>query len=172
MKKLLLILLCVPLIGLGQNVKERIDLIKKMYKETNELSKKSNNNCKEIEEIEYATPGDIYSRPYITKIKYCIYENGYSRITYEFQGDHWGEYNEYYFRYNSLYFSYLTEGGEGVSSDSRQYFNEKGELIRNLVDVGEGNKNSNSKAYLSNLQYCQKMLMLHQKKKQMEILNE
>ena len=50
------------------NVKERIDLIKKMYKETNELSKKSNNNCKEIEEIEY-TPGDIYSRPYITKNK-------------------------------------------------------------------------------------------------------
>ena len=69
--------------------------------------------------------------------------------------------NEYYFRYNSLYFSYLTEGGEGGPKDSRQYFNEKGELIRNLVDVGEGNKNSNTEAYLSNLQYCQRMLLLN-----------
>ena len=35
----------------AQNVKERIDLIKKMYKETNELSK--NQIIPEIEEIEY-----------------------------------------------------------------------------------------------------------------------
>jgi len=168
MKKLLLILLCLPMIGFGQDVKERIDLIKKMYKETDELSKKSDDDCKEIEKIEYSTPGDIYSRPYKTKIKYCIYKNGYSRITYRFQGDHGGQYNEYYFRYNSLYFSYLTEGGEGGNRDSRQYFNEKGELIRNLVDFGEGNKNSNTEAYLSTLQYCQRMLLLnvitHQRK--------
>ena len=160
MKKLLLILLCVPLIGLGQDVEERIVLIKKMYKETNELSKNSNDDCKEIKEIRYSIPGDIYSRPIVTKIKYCIYENGYSRITYRFQGLDGGQYNEYYFRYNSLYFSYLTEGGEWGDEDSRQYFNEKGELIRNLVDVGEGNKNSNTEAYLSNLQYCQRMMLL------------
>ena len=169
MRKVLLILLCVPLIGFGQDVKERIDLIKKMYKETNELSKNSNDDCKEIKEIEYSTPGDVYSRPYITKIRYCIYENGYSRITYKFQGDHYGEYNEYYFRYNSLYFSYLTEGGGGsYHRRSRQYFNEKGDLIRNLVDVGEGNKNSNTEAYLSNLQYCQRMLLINEKKTDIE----
>jgi len=166
MKKLLLILLCLPMIGFGQDVKERIDLIKKMYKETNELSKNSNDDCKEIKEIEYETPGDVYSRPYITKIKYCIYENGYSRITYEFLGDHYIQGNEYYFRYNSLYFSYLTEStGSDYASKSRQYFNEKGELIRNLVDVGEGNKNSNTEASLSNLQYCQGMLLLNEKRK-------
>ena len=60
-----------------------------------------------------------------------------------------GNINEYYFRYNSLLFN---RGWRRVSSDSRQYFNEKGEPIRNLIDVGEGNKNSSSKAYLSNLQ--------------------
>ena len=163
-KKGLLILLCLPMIGFGQDVKERIDLIRKMYKETNELSKDAYDDCKEITDFEYETPGDVYSRPYGTRIIYCIYENGYSRITYELLGDHEGERNEYYFRYNSLYFSYLTEGGEGGNRDSRQYFNEKGELIRNLVDVGEGNKNSNTEAYLSNLQYCQRMLLINEKR--------
>ena len=148
--------------GFGQDDKERIDLIKKMYKETNELSKDVNYDCKEIKEIEYEIPGDIYSRPYVTKIKYCIYKNGYSSIRYEFLGDHYLQENKYYFRYNSLYFSYLTEStGSDYDTESRQYFNEKGELIRNLVDVGEGNKNSNTEAYLSNLQYCQRMLLLN-----------
>ena len=166
MKKLLLLLLCVPFIGLGQDVKERIVLIKKMYKETNELSENSNEICKEIEEIEYETPGDIYSRPYITTIAYCIYDKGYSMIRYDFQGDHYGKYEEYYFRYNSLYFSYFTSGYGEDSEENRQYFNEEMELIRNLIDVGNGNENSNSDPYLSNLQYCQRMLLLDKKMKQ------
>ena len=78
--------------------------------------------------------------------------------------DHWGEYNEYYFRYNSLYFSYLTEWGEGVSSDSRQYFNEKGGLIRNLIDVGEGNKTVVLRLIYLTYNIVKKMLMLHQKR--------
>ena len=160
MKKLLLILLCLPFIGFGQDNQKRIQLIKKMYKETNELSKKSNDNCQIIKKIEYEIPGDIYSRPYGTTVKYCNYGKGYSRITYQYQGDHMGERNEYYFRYNSLYFSYCTEGEYGKGIAIRQYFNEKGELIRNLIDVGEGNKNSNTEAYLSNLQYCQRILLL------------
>ena len=159
MKKLLLILLCVPLIGLGQDVNERILLIKEMYKETNELLNKSGQSCKEIEEVEYDIPGDKYSRPYIKTIKYCNLDKGYSRITYEYKGDHYYEHEEYYFRYNTLYFSYRVNSDGPDDIKYRQYFNTDGELIRNLVDYGNGNKNIDSAPFLYHLHYSQELLL-------------
>ena len=58
--------------------------------------------------------------------------------------DDYYEYDEYYFRYNTLYFSYRISGYGDDNTKYRQYFNSKGELIRNLIDKGDGNQNNKS----------------------------
>ena len=86
-------------------------------------------------------------------------DKGFSKIIYEYQGDHSYEYNEYYFRYNTLYFSYRVSSDGPNDIKYRQYFNSKGELIRNLIDEGNGNKNNHSNASLYNLHYSQELLL-------------
>ena len=167
MKKLIL-LLFIPLVSFGQveyddydevieDIQNRIVLIKQMYKETNRLLEKENVICKKIEAVEY----DDYDEVIIAekKIKYCDLKSGYSKITIEIYGPSLNDYEEHYFRYNNLYFSYLKLSDEGGETTIRHYFNSSGDLIRNLKDDGSGNKNIYSGPYLYELHYAQDILL-------------
>ena len=83
MKKLIFILFFVPFNFSAQDVQNRILLIKEMYKETNRLMDKENVICKKIKAIEYDDDEIEIERRII---KYCDFDNGYSKITIEIIG--------------------------------------------------------------------------------------
>ena len=154
MKKLLTLLLFIPLVSFGQkDIQNRIVLIKQMYKETNRLLEKENVICKKIEIEKFNDYDDIF-------VEYCDLNNGYSKITIEIYCPSLYDSYDYYFRYNNLYFSYIKISAEiyGIYK-YRQYFNSNGELIRNLEDDGSGNKNINSAANLDMLHFAQDILL-------------
>jgi hypothetical protein len=140
MKKLLLLLI-IPLFvfGFTQNVKERVLLIKKMYKETQELVKTGTKDCKDVSYSE-VFDDDEYSRPYDRDITYCDFGQGYSRISCDFFLDHSAVSAEYYFIYNHLYFAYVIVHFGFAQDEYRLYFNEEGSVIRLLENIeDEGN---------------------------------
>ena len=155
MKKFIFILFFLPLNFSSQDVQNRIPMIKEMYKETNRLMEKENVICKKIKAIEYDDEIEIERRI----IKYCDFDNGYSKITIEIISPGQQDYEEHYFRFNNLYFSYLDTRGEGGEITYRHYFNSSGELIRNLIDDGSGNKNFSEGPYLYELHFAQDILL-------------
>ena len=161
MKKLIFILFFIPFNFSAQDVQNRILLIKEMYKETNRLMDKENVICKKIKAIEYDDDEIEIERRII---KYCDFDNGYSKITIEIISPGQQDYEEHYFRFNNLYFSYLDTKGEGGEITYRHYFNSSGKLIRNLIDDGSGNKNFSEGPYLYELHLAQDILLNHNTK--------
>jgi ASC-1-like (ASCH) protein len=161
MKKLIFILFFVPFNFSAQDVQNRILLIKEMYKETNRLMDKENVICKKIKAIEYDDDEIEIERRIIN---YCDFDNGYSKITIEIISPGQQDYEEHYFRFNNLYFSYLDTKGEGGEITYRHYLNSSGKLIRNLIDDGSGNKNFSEGPYLYELHFAQDILLNHNTK--------
>jgi len=154
MKKLLLILLCLPIIGVGQD-SDRVLEIRKMYKETK--SYESKGDCETIRW--FSNPSGLYEMGFglEREVKRCIYPKGYSRITlhyhitncggggsvraeyyyedgdYEKKGD-WG-----FYRDGNLYFAYIIDDLGPLEDKTRIYFKENGEIEKLLVDYGDGN---------------------------------
>ena len=153
MKKLIFILFFVSFNFSAQDVQNRILLIKKMYKETNRLMHKENTICKFIRRDLY----DDYDKEMKVgewEIEYCDLDNGYSKITIEIHKPYSFTNEEHYFRYNNLFFSYISYAEEQVEVKYIHYFNSSGELIRNLIDDGSGNENFSEGPYLAGLYYA------------------
>ena len=139
MKKLLLILLCVPLLSYAQH-SDRVLLIKQMYKETKSYEKKG--DCKTINWVSISEDIDNGLKRKVTR---CIYPEGYSRITLSYHitncgGGHWVN-AEYYYEDGNLYFAYITHTGRALllPDNLRLYFTSDGRIEKLLVDYGEGN---------------------------------
>jgi hypothetical protein len=141
MKKLLLILLCLPLLSYAQH-SDRVLEIKKMYKKTRSYEKKG--DCKTIswEEID---EDDEYGRSFEREVTKCIYPDNYSRISLSFSlWESWLD-GEYYFKNGNLYFAYLFDDWGNSIDKWRIYFKENGEVEKILVDYGDGNTKVNDR---------------------------
>ena len=132
MKKLLLILLCLPLLFYAQH-SDRVLEIKRMYKATKSYEKKG--DCKTRSNINLATPNGN------EKATKCIYPYSYSRISF-WQDQCNSSYNaEYYFKNGNLYFAYSDwwDANDRGVEITRVYFKENGGIEKVLIDVGDGN---------------------------------
>jgi hypothetical protein len=141
MKKLLLILLCLPLLSYAQH-SDRVLEIKKMYKKTRSYEKKG--DCKTIswEEID---EDDEYGRSFEREVAKCIYPDNYTRISLSFSlWESWLD-GEYYFKNGNLYFVYLSDDWGNSQDKTRIYFKKNGEVEKILVDYGDGNVKVNDR---------------------------
>lgn len=150
MKKLIFILFFVPFNFTAQDVQNRILLIKEMYKETNRLMDNENTICKFIR-LDLYDDYDKEMKVGDRVIEYCDLDNGYSKITIEIYEPDSFINEEHYFRYNNLFFSYISYAEEQFEVKYRHYFNSRGDLIRNLIDDGSGNENFSEGPYLAEL---------------------
>ena len=143
MKKILLTLLCLPLLSYAQH-SDRVLEIKKMYKETISYNKKG--DCKTISWIE-ADDGIGYSSEAVK----CRYPYNYSRISLSLHLDHYFISGEYYFKNDNLYFLYNNHDSGHEQEDVRIYFKENGEIEKILVDYGDGNTKVNDRGEIARI---------------------
>ena len=151
MKKSILILFFVSFNFYAQDIQNRILLIKEMYKETNKLMIKENTICKLSVHNTLHVDIDEIIEDRERKIEYCNLDNGYSKITITINEPDSYIHEEHYFRYNNLYFSYINYAHYEGEVTYRHYFNSRGDIIRNLIDDGSGNKNFSEGPYLAEL---------------------
>ena len=162
MKKLLLILLCLPLLSYAQH-SDRVLEIKKMYKETK--SYESKGDCEKIRWFSNPS-GTMEGLGFEREVNRCIYPQGYSRITLYYYitncgGGGWVRAEYYYedgdyekkgdwdfYRDGSLYFAYISDGSGTHQNSTRIYFKQLDygdgpviypEIEKLLVDYGDGN---------------------------------
>jgi hypothetical protein len=135
MKKLLLILLFLPMIGFGQdilipglnfNTDRNSVLLKSMYLEILDLEKKSGNlNCDSISfsEYEFDVGGTDtkWGSERARTVKYCYFDKGYSKITFYKADIREWTLAEFYFRYNRLFFAYTRTDFEVEYGDPSQF---------------------------------------------------
>tara|TARA_B100001758_G_C18335566_1_gene571372 strand:+ start:684 stop:1262 length:579 start_codon:yes stop_codon:yes gene_type:complete len=164
MKKLLLLLLiCLPFLSYTQD-SDRVLEIREMYKETKSYAKKG--DCNTIRWLSnYPGIGEELDYGLERKVTRCIYPEGYSRISLNFNITECGGglmvNAEYYYeggyyvdlerlddnlyRDGALYFAYITytkrNGGKDQNHhpDVRLYFNSDGSIEKVLEDLGDGN---------------------------------
>ena len=152
MKKLLLILLCLPLLFYAQH-SDRVLEIKKMYKETKSYEIKG--DCETIRW--FSNPSGPYEMGFglEREVNRCIYREGYSRITIHYDitncgggvsvsaeyyyedGDSERQGDWDFYRDGNLYFAYIINLGPSEDK-TRIYFKENGEIEKLLVDYGDG----------------------------------
>jgi len=150
MKKLILILLGLPFVGLAQDIENRMNDIKSMYKTSKSLhSDRTKSDCINVNwEEKAARPTEDYKQ----SATYCNYGEGYSRLTFEMSWWETRVTGEYYFyqdiftddanvldfnQKDNLYFIYFVFSDSGPERKKvRLYFNEDGDPIK-LISRGE-----------------------------------
>ena len=131
MKKLLLLLLCVPLLVFSQN-SDRVLEIKKMRKECKLFGNEK--DCKRIstEEIEHESGKSF--KQYVQK---CLYPEGYSKIDFALGNNLEAE---YFYKDGKLYFAYIINDLGSSMKKFKLYFKSDGDIEKlSVSDYEKGN---------------------------------
>lgn len=122
------------LLASSQEKNERIQQIKKMYAEVNELMKNNNKvNCKSAKEIVYDSFSPESEKiPFDQTYQACQLTKGYEVLTANLSGYEWGS-GYYMYRINKkLFFAFVSSGAEACATETRIYFDSNENPIKVL----------------------------------------
>jgi hypothetical protein len=121
-----------------QTQEERIQDIKKWYKQITTIEKKENSSlCESAIKITYDGFNSDDEYPFENEASYCSYENGLSVRKGNFYGYEWAEYASFYYKDGVLFFAFIESGSEACFEEHRLYFDSEGQTIKYLEKVND-----------------------------------
>lgn len=136
----------------SQNSEARVQEIKKMYAEAQQLQKAENAaNCKtEVKTTYESFDAKSEKIPFEQSAKSCELAKGYKVISADLKGYEWGRKWFFYYKDTKLFFVFNTGGAEACYSEYRIYYDNNGGVIKlleksNNCDGAEATKNTELK---------------------------
>lgn len=119
---------------LSQDNSKRVQEIKTMYSEINELEKTiDHKQCKTGKKITHESlTSDTSGYPFEQTAEKCLLKNNYSIIKGNFTGYEWAADIWFYYKNSELFFVYTERGAESCYSEYRIYYDTKGSFIKIL----------------------------------------